>query len=81
MKDFESNLLKLIENIQFRTVSDKFLNKLNEDINKIQSSDKLFFYSKKSALFSKNSVILKYFWVKLHQKCHFLMIPDAALKF
>ena len=30
------------ENIQFRTVSDEFLNKLNEDINKIWSSDKLF---------------------------------------
>ena len=42
MKDFENNLLKLIENIPFRTVSDKFLNKLNEDINKILSSDKLF---------------------------------------
>ena len=35
MKDFENDLLKLIESIQFRTVSDEFLNKLNEDINKI----------------------------------------------
>ena len=42
MKDFENDLLKLIENIQFRTVSNKFWNKLNEDINKIWSSDKLF---------------------------------------
>ena len=42
MKNFENDLLKLMENIQFRTVSDKFLNKLNEDINKIRSSDKLF---------------------------------------
>ena len=42
MKDFENDLLKLIENIQFRTVSGKFLNKLNEDNNKIRSSDKLF---------------------------------------
>ena len=41
-KDFGNDLLKLIENIQFRTVSDEFLNKLNEDINKIRSSDKLF---------------------------------------
>ena len=42
MKGFENDLLTLIENIHFRTVSDKFLNKLNEDINKIRSSDKLF---------------------------------------
>ena len=42
MKNFQNDLLKLIENIQLRTVSDKFLNKLNEDINKIRPSDKLF---------------------------------------
>ena len=41
-KDFEKDLLKLIENIQFRTVSDEFLNKLNEDMNKIRSSNELF---------------------------------------
>ena len=34
MKDFKNDLLKLIENIQFRTVSDKFLNKLNEVLTK-----------------------------------------------
>ena len=32
----------LIENIQFKIISDKFLNKLNENINKISSSDKIF---------------------------------------
>ena len=42
MKDFENDLLTLIENIKFKTVSDKFLNQLTEDINKIRSSDKLF---------------------------------------
>ena len=42
MKDFENSLLKLIENIQFKTVSNNFLNKLDEDINKIRPSDKLF---------------------------------------
>ena len=41
MKDFENDLLKLIENIQFRTASDEFSNTLIEDINKIRSSDKL----------------------------------------
>ena len=35
----------------------------------------------KSALFPQNSVILRYFRVKLCQKCPFLKIPDAALKF
>ena len=48
MKDFGNDLLKLIENIQFRTVSDEFLNKLNEDINKIRSSDKLFISADKT---------------------------------
>ena len=42
MKYFENDLLKLIENIQFRTVFDKFLNELNENINKIRSSEKLY---------------------------------------
>ena len=36
MKNFENDLLTLIENIQFRNVPNKFLNKLNEDINKIR---------------------------------------------
>ena len=34
VKDIENNILKLIKNIQFKTVCDKFLKKLNEDINK-----------------------------------------------
>ena len=42
MKYFENDLLKLIENIQFRTVFDEFLNELNENINKIRSSEKLY---------------------------------------
>ena len=37
MKCFENDLLKLIEKIQFRTVSDKLLNKLGEDFNKVRS--------------------------------------------
>ena len=42
----------------------------------------------KSALFAKSSVILthfcvisRHFWIKLHKKCPFLKIPNAALKF
>ena len=42
MKYFENDLLKLIENIQFRIVFDEFLNELNENINKIRSSEKLY---------------------------------------
>ena len=37
-------------------------------------------FDKKSSRFPRNSVILRYFWVKLRQKCPFLKIPDAALK-
>ena len=37
MKYCENDLLIFIETIHFRTASDKFLNKLNEDINKIRS--------------------------------------------
>lgn len=33
----------------------------------------------RKCLFSKNSVILRYFRVKLHPKCPFSNIPDAAL--
>ena len=51
MKNFQNDLLKLIENIQLRTVSDKFLNKLNEDINKIRPSDKLFVSADKTQNF------------------------------
>ena len=31
MKDFENDLQKLTENIEFTTIFDKFLNKLNEE--------------------------------------------------
>ena len=42
MKDFGNDILKLIEKIKFRIASVEFLNKLNEDIKKIRSSDKMF---------------------------------------
>ena len=37
MDNFEVDLLKLIENIQFRTIANESLNKLYEDIKKPQS--------------------------------------------
>ena len=46
--DFENDLLKSIENIQFRTVSEQFSNKLNGDVNKIQSSDQIFLSADKT---------------------------------
>ena len=41
----------------------------------------LVIYDKKMSFFPKNSVILRYFWVKLRQKCPILKILEAALKF
>ena len=38
-------------------------------------------FDKKVPFFSENGVILTYFWVTHHQKCPFLKIPDATLKF
>lgn len=48
MKAFEEDLLKLIKSMQFTTVSDEFLNKLNEDINKVWSTDKIFLSANKT---------------------------------
>ena len=42
MKEFENDILTMIENIEFRRVSDEFLKKLDEDIRKINSSEKIF---------------------------------------
>ena len=41
----------------------------------------LVIFDKKGPFFSKNNIILRYLCVKLCQKCLFLKIPDAALKF
>ena len=56
MEDFENNILKLIESIQFRTVSNEFLNNLNEDINKIRSSDKMFVSADKTQNYYKRTI-------------------------
>ena len=41
MKDFEKDLTKMIENIQFRRVSSAFLLKLDEDIKNTKSTLKV----------------------------------------
>ena len=40
----------------------------------------LVLFDKKVAVFSKNSVILRYFWVKLSQKCPFFKDPGCCPK-
>ena len=51
IKDFEKDLRKMIENIQFRRVSSAFLLKLNEDIKNIKSSKKMFISADKTQNF------------------------------
>ena len=40
MNEFENDILRMIENIEFRRVSDEFLKKLYKDIRKINSWEK-----------------------------------------
>lgn len=42
IKKFENGLIKIIENIQFRTVSNEFFKKMKEDIKTIWSSKNMF---------------------------------------
>ena len=42
IKKFENGLIKIIENIQFRTVSNEFFKKMKEDIKTIRSSKNMF---------------------------------------
>ena len=51
MKAFENDILTMIENIEFRRVSDEFLKKLDEDIKKINSSEKMFVPADKTQSF------------------------------
>ena len=41
LKEFESDLFKMIENIEFRTASNEFLNILRDDIKRINNSNKI----------------------------------------
>ena len=41
LKPFEDNLMKIIENIEFRRVSDPFQNALKKDIQAIRNSDEI----------------------------------------
>ena len=47
MKAFEDDLVKLTSNIRFRNVADPFLNKVQEDIKNINSSQKVVVFADK----------------------------------
>ena len=51
LKNFENDLIKMIENFKFKNISDNFLDKLKEDTNKIKSSEKVFVFTDKTQNF------------------------------
>ena len=48
LSQFENDLMYLVKNLEFRKVNNDFQNKLNNDINKINTSDKVFVAADKS---------------------------------
>ena len=48
MKNFENELLLMVKNTEYKNVKNKFQEKLNEDINEIKTSDKIFLAADKS---------------------------------
>ena len=42
LSQFENHLMYLVKNLEFRKVNNEFQNKLNNDINQIKTSDKVF---------------------------------------
>ena len=48
MKRFEQDLARMIENIEFRKVNDKFLTTLDNDLQKIKSSPNVYMFADKS---------------------------------
>ena len=48
MKEFEDDLVALISNISFRNVNDPFLNKINQDLKKVNSSKNVFVFADKT---------------------------------
>ena len=51
MDKFQTDLLEMVRNIEFRNVKDKFQDKLNEDINRINKSSKAFIPADKTSNF------------------------------
>jgi D-hexose-6-phosphate mutarotase len=48
VKAFEDDLVNKMENIQFRNVSDKFLNNLDNDLKKVKTSPNVFVFADKT---------------------------------
>jgi hypothetical protein len=48
MKEFEDDLVQLISKITFREVNDPFLDKVDEDIKKVNSSENIFVFADKT---------------------------------
>ena len=48
LSQFENDLMCLVKNLEFRKVNNEFQNKLNNDINEIKTSDKVFVAADKS---------------------------------
>ena len=48
LSQFENDLMYLVKNLEFRKVNNQFQNKLNNDINEIKTSDKVFVAADKS---------------------------------
>ncbi|CAB4012288.1 Hypothetical predicted protein, partial [Paramuricea clavata] len=48
LKHFEDDVIKMISNIQFRTVNDPFMNKISKDLDRINSSNNILVFADKS---------------------------------
>ena len=48
LKDFEEDMLQMIENLEFRNVNDQFLNTLASDAKKIQSTPNVLVFADKT---------------------------------
>ena len=48
MKGFEDDLINLISNVSFRNVNDSFLDKIDKDLKKVNSSKKFYVFANKS---------------------------------
>ena len=48
MKAFEDDLVNMMENIQFRNVSDEFLNNLDNDLKTVKTSPNVFVFADKT---------------------------------
>ena len=72
IKKFENGLIKIIENIQFRTVSNEFFKKMKEDIKTIRSSKNMFVPADKPKILSvinrKYNKILQHSVTKNNEK-------------